>query len=124
MLDQLKNTVSTRDPDGSYDVVIGFTGQNINRFRGRARVDRIGNCREGLANYVVSVVSRPFRYRGALHEPDWDVVTLIHELGHVFGAEHVQDQNSVMHESFGYRTEFDLRNREIIQKNKFCPFRG
>ena len=49
-------------------------------------------------------------------------MTLVHELGHVFGAEHVNDTHSIMHEDFGYRTEFDAKNRAIIQKNRTCPF--
>ena len=48
--------------------------------------------------------------------------TLIHELGHIFGAEHVEDINSLMHEDFGYRTEFDAKNRAVIKKNRTCPF--
>ncbi len=55
-------------------------------------------------------------------EPESDVIALIHEFGHVFGAEHVDDRASIMHEDFGYRTEFDARTAAIIQKNKSCPF--
>ena len=51
-----------------------------------------------------------------------DVVALIHEFGHVFGAEHVDDTASIMHESFGYRTEFDAKNRSVIRGNRACPF--
>jgi len=122
MLTQLKKAVPLGDKDGSYDLVIAFTGEQVNRFRGRARVDRVGNCKDGLGNYVVTYVSRPFLYRGPLEEPERDVVALIHELGHIFGAEHVQDPLSIMHEQFDYRADFDARSREIIQKNKFCPF--
>ena len=50
------------------------------------------------------------------------VVGLLHELGHIFGAEHVQDRDSIMYEDFEYRSDFDDKNREIILKNKFCPF--
>jgi len=123
LLTQLEETFSLRDQDGSYDLIIGLTGERVNvYFGGRARVDRIGNCREGLGNYLVSSVSGRFRYRGPNAEPERDVVALIHELGHIFGAEHVQDPSSMMHENFDYRTEFDEKNREIILKNKFCPF--
>jgi hypothetical protein len=122
MLTQLKQAIPLRDNEGRYDLVIALTGERVNRFRGRARVDRIGNCDEGLGNYVVSYVSRPFIYRGPLEEPERDVVALIHELGHIFGAEHVQDPLSIMHEDFDYRTDFDAKNRETVRKNKFCPF--
>jgi hypothetical protein len=27
-----------------------------------------------------------------------------------------------MHEDLGYRTEFDDKNRSVIEKNKLCPF--
>jgi hypothetical protein len=27
-----------------------------------------------------------------------------------------------MHEEFGYRTEFDAKNRAVIQKNRLCAF--
>ncbi|TAJ97555.1 hypothetical protein EPO44_12390 [bacterium] len=123
LMSRLKTEIPLRDAEGSYDLVIAFTGERVNvYFGGRARVDRIGNCREGLGNYLVSSVSAPFHYRGPYAEPEWDIVALIHELGHIFGAEHTQDISSLMHENFDYRTEFDKKNREIILKNKFCPF--
>ncbi len=123
LMGRLKAEVPLRDTEGAYDLIVAFTGESVNiYFGGRARVDRIGNCREGLGNYVVSAVSAPFRYRGPNAEPELDVVALIHELGHIFGAEHTRDTDSVMHENFDYRTEFDKKNREIILKNKFCPF--
>lgn len=123
LMSRLKTEVPLKDPQGSYDLIIAFTGERVNiYFGGRARVDRIGNCQQGLGNYLVSSVSAPFRYGGPNAEPEIDVVALIHELGHIFGAEHVQDIASIMHENFDYRTEFDQKNRAIIFKNKFCPF--
>lgn len=122
LLDSLKQDFSLKDKDASYDLIVGLTGEQVNIYRGRARVDRIGNCRQGLGNYLVSYVSMPFRYQGPYVEPTLDVVALLHELGHIFGAEHVQDTGSIMHENFDYRSEFDRKNREIILKNKFCPF--
>src|SRR6266545_1206085 len=56
------------------------------------------------------------------YEREFDVIALIHELGHVFGTEHVNDRESLMHENFGYRTEFDAKNRSVILRNRSCPF--
>ncbi len=121
-LSRLKAQVPLKDPEGSYDLIITLTGEWVNVYRARARVDRIGNCQEGLGNYIVSSVSDPLSYHGGDREPTYDVVALIHELGHIFGAEHVLDTDSIMHEDFDFRTEFDQKNRQIILKNKFCPF--
>jgi len=122
LLERLQNDAPLKDREGSYDLVIGFTREPVNVYRGRAYVDRIGNCQEGLGNYVVSSVSELFRYRGWDPEPELDLLALIHELAHIFGAEHTQDTNSLMHEGFGYRTGLDQKNRDVIMKNKFCPF--
>lgn len=109
--------------DQSYDLLIGLTGERVTFYMGgRGMVNRFGNCRDGLANYVVSAVTAPYRYTGATKEPTLDVVALIHELGHVFGAEHVKDTNSIMNEDFDYRSDFDAKSRGIVAKNKFCPF--
>ena len=110
--------------DNSYDLIIAFTAESTSRYvrAGRPRVDRIGNCHEGLGNYVVTSISRPFRYTGATTEASIDVIALIHELGHIFGAEHTQDTGSIMNENFDYRSEFDMKNRSIILNNKNCPF--
>jgi hypothetical protein len=107
-----------------YDLLVAFTAENMNRYfpGGRARVDRIGNCTQGLGSYVVVPISKVFKYRGMNAEPELDVVALIHEIGHIFGAEHVQDINSLMHEDFSYRSDFDRQNREVIRKNRLCPF--
>ncbi len=47
--------------------------------------------------------------------PTLDVMTLVHEVGHVFGAEHVNDRQSIMHEDFG------LPNRIRRQKPRRHP---
>lgn len=107
-----------------YDVIVSLTGENTSRYSsaGRPRVDRIGDCQKGLSHYIVVPIGKTARYRGPNAEPDLDVVALIHEIGHVFGAEHLDDTSSIMHESFGYRLEFDAKNRSIIEKNRACPF--
>jgi hypothetical protein len=109
--------------DQSYDLLIGLTGERVTFYMGgRGMVNRFGNCRDGLANYVVSAVTAPYRYTGAAKEPTLDVVALIHEFGHVFGAEHVKDTNSIMNEDFDYRSDFDAKSRGIVAKNKLCAF--
>jgi hypothetical protein len=107
-----------------YDLVIAFTGEGMSRYTraGRPRVDRIGNCQEGLGRYVVVPVNRVFHYTGTRSDPELEVIALIHEMGHIFGAEHVDDMASIMHENFGYRTEFDAKNRAVIERNKLCRF--
>lgn len=124
LLRKVKSDFSTRTADYDYDLVIAFTAERVSRYvrDGRPRVDRIGNCSQGLANYIVAPVGKVFKYGGAFAEPELDVLALVHEIGHVFGAEHVADTASIMHEDFGYRTEFDGKNRAIIEKNKLCPF--
>ena len=122
LLRRLTEEVSLRDEDGSYDLVIAFTGERVNLYAGLARVDRIGDCGKGLGNYLVSSAPNRFRYSGPYADLERDVVALIHELGHIFGAEHTRERGSIMHENFDYRVEFDKKNREVILKNKFCPF--
>lgn len=124
LLSMLQKEFPVQSNDGNYDLIVSFTAENTSRYltAGRPRVDRIGNCVQGLSNYVVVPVGKVFRYQSASAEPEFSVITLIHELGHVFGAEHVEDTASLMHESFDYRTDFDAKNRTVIQKNRFCPF--
>jgi Metallo-peptidase family M12 len=123
LLNRLKQDFPLNADDDSYDLIVAFTGERVNTYAGgRARVDRIGNCQHGLARYIVASVSTPFRYAGANAEPTIELVALIHELGHVFGAEHTDDPHSIMHENFDYRSEFDIKNRSVILRNRSCPF--
>jgi hypothetical protein len=124
LLARVEQDFPSQKKDGSYDLIVVFSAEGLSQYfvAGRPRVDRIGNCQQGLGNYVVTPVNKPFRYAGAHAEPEPDVITLIHELAHIFGAEHVEDRASIMHEDLGYRTEFDNKNRSIIAKNKLCPF--
>ena len=123
-LAKVEQDFPAKKKDGSYDLIVVFTAEGLSQYfvAGRSRVDRIGNCQQGLGNYVITPVNKPFRYAGAHAEPEPDVIALIHELAHIFGAEHVEDRASIMHEDLGYRTEFDDKNRSIIAKNKLCPF--
>lgn len=124
LLAQLEQGFPSQKKDGSYDLIVAFTAEGVSRYfiAGRPRVDRIGNCQQGLGNYVVTPVHKPFRYAGVHAEPELDVIALIHELAHIFGAVHVDDRRSIMHEYLGYRTEFDGKNRSVILKNRSCSF--
>ena len=105
-----------------YDVVIGLTQQPLNFYRGgRARADRFGNCTEGLGNYIVSHVGEDFTYNGELNH---DAAAIIHEMGHLFGAVHTDDRESIMHADFDLRSGFDAANRAIVMGNRLCPFAG
>jgi hypothetical protein len=105
-----------------YDLTVGLTRQKLNVYRGRGRVDRIGDCEEGLGSYVVGSISAPSYYYRQ-DDLENDSAALIHEIGHVFGAEHSDDADSIMHQQFRYRTEFDRKNREVILRNRLCEFR-
>jgi hypothetical protein len=124
LLARVKREFAAETKKDSYDLIVIFTAEGVSRVltTGRPRVDRIGDCTQGLANYVIVPVTTVFHYQGPNAELEFDVIALIHELGHVFGAQHVEDTNSLMNEEFGYRTEFDAKNRAIVQKNRSCPF--
>ena len=124
LLAKLKKEFPVNARHGSYDLLVAFSGESASIYlsTGRARVDRIGNCQQGLASFAIVPIHKVFHYQGTDAEPELDVVALIHELAHVFGAEHVEDINSIMNENFGYRTEFDAKNRSVILNNRACPF--
>jgi hypothetical protein len=123
LITRLKEKVPLKDRAGNYDLIIGFTGENVSLYTsGRARVNRIGNCTLGLGNYMVSSVTSSFQYQGLDSEIEWDVLALIHEMGHIFGAEHTNDSTSIMYRDFAYKTEFDQRSRNVILQNRLCPF--
>lgn len=124
LLTRLKKDFAVTAKSGDYDLIVAFTAERVSRIltAGRPRVDRIGDCTQGLANYVIVPVTAVFHYRGPNTEPEFDEIALIHEIGHVFGAVHVEDTNSLMNEDLRYRTEFDAKNRATVQKNKFCAF--
>jgi hypothetical protein len=131
----LKSLMQKYPPGGgSYDLTVGLTGQRVAFYAGGRGLALLGSCEKGLGDYLVSSVTEPFRYTGpdtdALTTADGDpgrsssldVVALIHEFGHIFGAEHSDDTTSIMHVPFDYRSDFDPKNRAIIKKNRLCPF--
>jgi hypothetical protein len=121
---KLKQDFPTQKNDGAFDLTVAFTAEPIGRYlsTGRPRADRIGDCRVGLGNYVVATASEIFRGTPDNSDLDYDTVALIHELAHIFGAEHVQDSDSIMNEKFDHRLAFDMKNRSVILRNRNCPF--
>jgi len=124
LLVKLKQDFPTQKNDGAFDLIVAFTAEPIGRYlpTGRPRADRIGDCQVGLGNYVVATVSEIFRGAPEHPELDYDTVALIHELAHIFGAEHVQDSDSIMNEKFDHRLVLDMKNRRVILRNRNCPF--
>jgi hypothetical protein len=110
--------------DAGYDITVGLTGERVAFYYGGRGLAILGKCDKGLGNYLVTSVMSPYRYTGYDSESEaaLDVVALIHELGHIFGAEHTEDTGSIMHVPFDHRDDFDAKSRAIIMKNKFCPF--
>ena len=118
LMKRLAQRYPLSERNGRYDLIVALTGERLTFYQGgRGMVNRFGNCSEGLANYVVSSVTGPYRYTG-VGDPTLDVVALIHEFGHVFGAEHVKDTNSIMDEDFDYRSDFDAKSRAIVIDRK------
>jgi len=124
LLKLLKAQVRLTDGRESFDLIVGFTQLPGRVMPGHARVDEIGNCATGLGNYIALAVAdtRGYGDDGQLRG-DTDVQSLIHEIGHIFGAEHVEDRDSIMAVYFKPYSDFDKKNRDVISKNKFCAFR-
>ena len=121
LMQRLKRSYPRAGGKEPHDVVIGLTQQPLNFYKGgRARADRFGNCTQGLGNYIVSHVGETFTY--GEDELTHDAVALIHEMGHLLGAVHTDDPESVMHRDFDLRIGFDAPNRAIVMKNRLCPF--
>lgn len=47
---------------------------------------------------------------------------MLHEIGHIFGCSHIDDDNSVMCITGGYPMTFDQINIQVIKKNKWRKF--
>lgn len=118
----LKTLMKEYPVRGDYDVTVGLTGERLGIIAGGRGLARLGNCDEGLGRYLVSSVTEPYHYSGRTTELTLDAVALIHEFGHIFGAVHSEDRNSIMHIPFDYRSDFDPESRAIVQKNKLCRF--
>jgi tetratricopeptide (TPR) repeat protein len=99
-LSGLSATVAGQVSPEGREIIVAVTGQK----------DLEGN-QEGLANYFGSIVV--MKYTG---QNNRDAVTLAHELGHILGALHSADHESVMH--FAPDTDesirFDRQTSEII----------
>lgn len=123
LLIRLRKDFPSKDRQDGDDVIIALSGEPLSSYFGGRGMAILGSCERGLGNYLVSRVTAPYRYGGPNSEPPLDVIALIHELGHVFGADHVYDTTSIMNENFDYRSDFDMESRGIVLKNRLCAFR-
>lgn len=107
-LDELKREVKL----GKNDIVIGFSGQDYSMSRNGYRVPVTGFAEGiGTGNYIILAY-------GA------DLKTIVHELGHLWGATHDDYPLSVMcHGSSRATTNFYGKNKEKVMGNKYRDFR-
>jgi len=56
LLTRLQKEFPLHAKSTDYDLIVAFTGENVSSYlaAGRARVDRIGNCAQGLGGYIVA----------------------------------------------------------------------
>lgn len=101
------------------DVVVAFTTKSF--FRNEENGDEI----DGTPLFVKATINGCARVRGNLVlvqlEEKTDLL-LIHELGHIFGARHSTEINSVMSDNGITTPTFDVRSREVIFANRNRPF--
>ncbi len=114
LLSQLKNEV---ERDGS-DIVVGFTGQARNVYKCVFSRTALGIALP-FSSYVIVRADRSTGF-------DYHTMSLVltHELGHLFGAMHVDGSSSVMSTSINNNTSFrfDDNNSELIKLTKFVDF--
>lgn len=90
------------------DIILGFTKKNLYRMRTVTNDDTLVQQKEyvgGLAFIAdkVAVIQN-------------DELIALHEVGHIFGANHSKDASSVMYQ-YPQSKNFDNENKIIIQKN-------
>ncbi len=66
LLTKLQKDFPVQAKTDDYDLIVAFTAESVSRYfvAGRPRVDRIGNCAQGLSSYIVVPVSTVFHYNG------------------------------------------------------------
>jgi len=114
LLQDLKNTI----PKGEGDIVIGFTSQSGHQSHA-SYDDFIAGLAYSFRDYVLVRTIR---------SEDWNTLSkyqsLIHEIGHLFGAVHVRHFNSIMQNPIrsSKTLKFDAYNKEIINITKKRDF--
>lgn len=99
-------------PQENTDVVVGLTSRSVGEILFTLLLNFTTETTLGLAekngNYMVVDINS---YTGATQ-------VFVHEMGHVFGAEHVDDENSIMYRTSVPNPYWDKDCRKIILANK------
>jgi len=90
------------------DIIVYFTGRNHGMYLGCVN-DIPGNC----ALIVYNPRENSFQKM---------LCVFVHEMGHLFGAVHINCKSSVMHPSSLESLKFDKINKELILKHKWRDF--
>ncbi|MDH4157130.1 MAG: hypothetical protein OEW00_07635 [candidate division Zixibacteria bacterium] len=78
--------------------------------------DQVGVSDIGQRRVIISTLPRP-TFSSGFWEPHFNGLTLLHEIGHSFGAIHASDMNSVMSHTTTWlaSARFDPFNRRVIE---------
>ncbi len=114
LLEDLQNKFPLKD----VDVVIGLTSVKNQSIKDVRNPDTIGQAKV-LAGYLVLRYPMDKLYRVQ------EQTVLAHELGHLFGAVHEEDQTSIMFPIIHNQipTRFDTENHDIISGTRMLNFR-
>lgn len=116
MVNELKNDFP-RKRNSNFDLVVGFTSHKLKNAIGAANMD----------GYLL--ISNTWNFRIKIlpsEQPLLFVQILLHEIGHIFGCEDIDNEKSVMNRNVSLlRTaviSFDKKNLKIMRTNRWRMF--